>query len=261
MVTVLKLGGSVVTHKDDPETIDENALASAADAISRAVSHGRTQSEDRDGSRDGRQTADLVIVHGGGSFGHHYAAKHGVSSTDGTTDAKAVTEIHAAMGRLNRAVVMRLQAEGVDALPVRPLSVAHRNPSGLDFPVGQIRSMLEEGFVPVVHGDVVVHEGRGATILSGDDIVVTLARSLDADSVGLCSTVPGVLDDEDEVIEEIHALEDVAQYLGGSDATDVTGGMSKKVETLLELESEASIFALADLDTFLKTGSAGTVLE
>ncbi|MFC7133773.1 MULTISPECIES: isopentenyl phosphate kinase [Salinibaculum] len=248
MTTVLKLGGSVVTEKDSPETVDHVTL----DEVAAAVGAGL---ETDDGT-------DLVVVHGGGSFGHHHAAAHEVTTTDGTHDATAVREIHGAMGALNEAVLDALSGHGVEAVPVHPLSVAHRNEDGeLDLPAAGVDRMLREGFVPVLHGDVVAHEGKGATILSGDDIVVSLAQSLAADRVGLCSTVPGVLDEDGSVIPTVTAFEDVADALGGSDATDVTGGMAGKVRALLDLDVPASIFSPADLSVFLAGGTPGTVVR
>jgi isopentenyl phosphate kinase len=246
MTTVLKLGGSAITVKDDPETVDEAALSRAASVV--AEQH---TPQDR-----------LVVVHGGGSFGHHHAATHGVTETEGTYDADAVLAIHRAMGRLNDAVVDELRGAGLEAVPVRPLSAASRDRHGdLSLPAGQVETMLGEGFVPVVHGDVIAHASEGATILSGDSIVVSLARSLGADRVGLCSTVPGVLDDEGAVIERIESYDEVASVLGASESTDVTGGMAGKVRRLLELDASASIFDLNALDEFLETGAAGTVVR
>jgi isopentenyl phosphate kinase len=244
MVTVLKLGGSVITDKDTAETVDDAALSRAADAIASAA--------DREGS-------PLVLVHGGGSFGHHHAARHGVSTTEGTRDAAALTEIHRAMGELNASVVDALQERGVAALPVRPLSLALRREE-LEVPLDGIELMLSEGFVPVLHGDVVVDAGNGGTILSGDEIVVAMARGLDADRVGLCSTVPGVLDAAGDVIPAIGSYDEVAAAVGDSDATDVTGGMAGKVRRLLALGAPAAVFDLAALDRFLETGRAGTIV-
>lgn len=246
MLTVLKLGGSVITEKDTPETVAADALDRAATAIAESRSPGD----------------DIVIVHGGGSFGHHHASNHGVSSTDGSHDGAGLLEIHRAMGRLTDAVLDSLAGHEVEGLPVRPLSAAYRKGDGsVDFAVGSIRTMLAEGFVPVINGDVIAHAGEGGTIISGDTIVVSLARALEADRVGLCSTVPGVLDDEGAVIPEIDEYETVQSVLGGSDATDVTGGMAAKVRRLLELESPASIFDLESLPAFLETGTAGTVVR
>jgi len=252
MVTVLKLGGSVITEKERPETLDGAALDRAADAVADATAGtGGTDVADA--------PSDLVVVHGGGSFGHHHAERHGVRTDAGTDDAGAAMDIHGAMTTLNRVVLERLQDRGVPALPVHPLSLAHRERSGaLSLPAGGIETLLGEGFVPVLHGDVVAHEGEGATVLSGDEIVAELAGALAADRVGLCSTVPGVLDSEGAVIDRIEDYDDVADALGDSAATDVTGGMAGKVRTLLDAGAPAWVFDLDGLPAFLSGDSPGT---
>jgi isopentenyl phosphate kinase len=237
---VLKLGGSVITEKGEPETLDGPALATAADAVAGAAT-------------------DLVVVHGAGSFGHHAADRHDVGVDSGTRDAGAAMAVHGAMTTLDRFVLDRLHARDVPALPVHPLSAASRNAEGeLDLPLGQVSTMLDEGFVPVLHGDVVVHAGEGVTVVSGDEVVVRVASDLGADRVGLCSAVPGVLDADGDVLRRIDAFDEVAGALGGSDATDVTGGMAGKVRTLLDLDVPAHVFDLDGLDAFLAGGSPGT---
>lgn len=249
-LVVLKLGGSVVTDKDEEETVDVDALASVGQAIGAAVSSPDPGVE------------QLVVVHGGGSFGHHHAAAFGVSRSDGTTDVEAIRTIHDAMGRLNKAVLDFLGDAGVDAVPVRPFSVAHRDPRGaLTLHTDPVEAMLDEGFVPVLHGDVVTHATEGATILSGDELVTHIARSIGAARVGVCSTVPGVLDDEDAVIPEVTAMADVRPFLGESESTDVTGGMTAKVAALLDLGSPATIFGPDDLQAFLAGDRVGTRID
>ena len=243
MRVVLKLGGSVVTRKGEREVVDDESLDRAADAVADAP-------------------GDLVVVHGGGSFGHPAAEAHGLSRTEGTHDAAAALDVHDAMGLLSDAVVSRLQDRGVDALPVHPLSAAVRDATGhLDLSVGPIVAMLSEGFVPVLHGDVVVHAGEGVTIVSGDELVVELAQAIDAERVGLCSAVPGVLDVHGDVVDRIRAYDDVADALGGSDSTDVTGGMAAKVRTLLDLGVPAHVFGLDGLSAFLAGGAPGTLVD
>ncbi|WP_439026349.1 isopentenyl phosphate kinase [Haloarchaeobius sp. DT45] len=240
--TILKLGGSVITDKERAETVDGPALDRAADAV---AGHD-----------------DIVVVHGGGSFGHHNAKAYGVSTTEGTHDVDGVLDIHNAMKALNGMVLRRLHERDVPAVPVHPFSAASRDEAGeLTLPAQQVQTMLDEGFVPVLHGDVVAHAGEGVTVLSGDEIVTSLAAALDASRVGLCSTVPGVLDAEDAVIPRIEAYEDVADVLGGADTTDVSGGMAGKVKTLLALGMPASIFGLDALADFLGGESPGTTIE
>lgn len=244
---VLKLGGSVITEKDDPETLDGPALDAAADAVADALAG---------------DVSNLVVVHGAGSFGHHHASRHGVTKTEGSHEAAAAVEINRSMKTLDEFVLARLHDRDVPAVPVHPFSAASRDRHGtLTLPTGQVRTMLGEGFVPVLHGDVVAHEGAGVTILSGDEVVVEVAEGVDADRVGFCSTVPGVLDDADEVIPEIRSYDEVARYLGDSDATDVTGGMAGKVRELLELGAPASIFGPGALGEFLSGGTPGTRID
>ena len=244
---VLKLGGSVVTEKDRDETVDGAALERAAGAIGDA---GR-------GSDTG-----LVVVHGGGSFGHPHAEAWGASTTDGVSDVEGVNAIHGAMTVLNEFVLRALQDEGVPAVPVHPFSAAHRDADGdLTLPSGQVRTLVDEGFVPVLHGDLVAHAGEGATVLSGDEVVTSLADSLSADRVGVCSTVPGVLDADDDVVPEITSFAAVEGVLGGSAATDVSGGMAGKVRALLDLGSPASIFDLDALPAFLDGDQPGTTVD
>ena len=241
---VLKLGGSVVTNKDEPETVARAGLREAAEAI--GITAG----------------LDLVVVHGGGSFGHPAAEAAGASLESGITDTHEIREIHGAMGRLNEAVLDALHREGVPAVPVRPFSAGYRDRTGeIVLPSEQIAAMLGEGFVPVLHGDVITTAGAGATIVSGDELVVSLARTLEAEAVGLCTTVPGVLDVDENVIPEIDRFEAVASVLDGSDATDVTGGMAGKVRALLELEATSQIFDLSGLPAFLAGGTPGTRID
>ncbi|EMA36599.1 isopentenyl phosphate kinase [Halococcus hamelinensis] len=241
--TVLKLGGSVITDKSSPETLDGDHLARATDAV--AAFEG-----------------ELVLVHGGGSFGHHHASEHGITTTAGSHDAEGARAVHDAMRRLNDALLDALRERGVPALPVHPLSAATRDDSGeLSLATGVVETMLDEGFVPVVQADVVAHAGRGVTVVSGDELVVVLATALDADRVGVCSGVPGVFDTDGVVIDRIDSFADVRAALGGSDATDVTGGMSAKVEALLGLDAPAWVFGLDDLDGFFDGASPGTRVD
>ncbi|WP_254544253.1 isopentenyl phosphate kinase [Halomarina pelagica] len=240
MTTILKLGGSVVTDKDTPETVDAAALDRIAAAVSAADD-------------------DLVLVHGGGSFGHHHASEHGISRTRGTHDYEGVVAVHAAMKRLNDTVLDAFHAQDVPAVPVHPFSAGFRNAvSDLVLPTGQVRVLVREGFVPVVHGDVIAHEGKGATVVSGDELVVELADHLDADRVGLCSAVPGVYDEDGEVIERVESLEQIGGAIGGSDSTDVTGGMAAKVRELLSLSVPAFVFELDEVEAFLAGDDPGT---
>ena len=108
--------------------------------------------------------------------------------------------------------------------------------------------------------DPFIHYGIAAAVDALRDSGLTI-DSENADRVGVCSTVPGVLDEDGEVIPRIAAFDDVAAALGGSDVTDVSGGMAAKVRALLELESRAHVFGPDSLEAFLAGEPAGTTIE
>lgn len=242
MTTVVKLGGSVITEKEDRETLDDRSLSRAAAAIAAAEE-------------------EVVVVHGAGSFGHPHAAEHGVTETTGTHDHEAVAAIHGAVTTLTQFVVSRLHAENAPAVPVHPLSAGYRDEQGTHLPTGAVETLLAEGFLPVTHGDGISHAGAGMTVVSGDELIVTLARALDADRVGLCSAVPGVLANDGEVIDRIESFESVSSVFGENPGADVTGGMAGKVQRLLELDAPAFVFGIEELETFLDGRDAGTRIE
>ena len=243
MTTVLKLGGSIITHKDAVEAVDEVHLTALATAIA--------------------DTPDpLVIVHGGGSFGHHHAATHGVSSTAGTTDPTVIMAIHSAMRRLNQAVVERLISAGVLAVPMAPLGFAYRGRADeLQLESAPMALALERGFTPVCFGDIIMDAGRGASILSGDHLVSAVAQQMDADRIGLCGDVPGVLDAEGGIFERITSFEAVADSIHSSAVTDVTGGMAGKIRGMLALGRPVRIFGADDLSGFLTGEPVGTLVD
>lgn len=106
-----------------------------------------------------------------------------------------------------------------------------------------IKLMLENGFVPVLHGDVVMDLELGACVLSGDQIVPYLAKELKIARLGLGSAEEGVLDKNGKPVPEItpETFENFKHYIRGSESTDVTGGMLGKVQELLELSKTSCI--------------------
>ncbi len=242
MTVVLKLGGSVITDKAHERSVDHAALDRVAAAIS-----------------DRRDPA-LVLVLGGGSFGHPPADRHGLSTAVGTSDAAAVAEVHDAMLAFVGLVVDRLVDEGVPAMAFHPLSMGVRRGGSPRLQLDAVSAALEAGFVPVVHGDGIVTADDGVTIVSGDEIVVTATRALEADRVGLCTGVSGVLDADGAVVEHVADYEAVADLFEGPDGVDVTGGMAAKVRRLLDLDRPAAIFGIEGVSRFLAGEQPGTTV-
>jgi isopentenyl phosphate kinase len=226
----LKLGGSVLTDKTAPESLNDMLLHDVVLAIA-AVLHQRP-------------TLQLLIGHGGGSFGHYWAAKYGTHL--GAHDADGwhgVARVADAMGRLNRAVVAALLDTGVNAIGVQPSAsalAAERQLRQLD--TGTLERMLAAGLVPVVHGDVVLDTAQGAAVASTEMLFSYLAPRLQPQRIVLIGeagvfTADPRRDPGAQRISEINTanISAVLHHLGGSHGTDVTGGMATKVREMWRL--------------------------
>lgn len=234
---VVKLGGSVITEKNGPCRIDRKRLA----AISRAIS--------------GRKGVPLTLVHGAGSCGHPQAERHRLKDGVDGTNRKGIAVTHAAVARLNRAVVQALRREGVEAEGIHPLHLCVAENGRIVFlPLEPLERLRSLGITPVLHGDVVADRVRGASIVSGDQLVTFLATGLMCSRVGVATNVKGVLGPGGKVVPRIDAASVGDIPIGGSGARDVTGGMRGKVEELLRLAAqgiESHVFHVSRLGAFL----------
>jgi isopentenyl phosphate kinase len=233
---VLKLGGSVVTDKAGDCAIRTDRISACAGEIAR------------------RPEIQMVLVHGAGSCGHPQAHRHRLDRGIPPGDIAGIPETHSAVVRLNTAIVEALRAAGRNAVGIHPLGHCVAKGGRLQGPDWRpVDLLLSLGVTPVLHGDVVVDIARGASIVSGDQIVVSLARALSPDRVGLATDVPGVLGADGTVLERIRRG-DARVLARGSRNTDVTGGMGGKLAELLALADEgigSSIFHASRIGDFL----------
>lgn len=226
-ITLLKLGGSVLTDKSKPYTARHDVIRSLAEEIREAL--------------DSHSGMRLIIGNGGGSFPHH-PAKEG-KLTGGIKDAwqlEHLVETHRAAGELNHMLVSALVKAGVPAVAVKPSSAAYSDGREIvDFNVLMLEELLKLGAVPVVHGDVLVDLKQGCSIASTEKLFRYLAGMLKVKRVVVGTNVEGVLDDEGRIIPEISSksIPSIRKHLKGAGATDVTGGMLHKVELLLDIAS------------------------
>ena len=109
---------------------------------------------------------------------------------------------------------------------------------------------------------------RGAGIVSGDQLVSSLARSLRTEIVALGTAVDGVIFNGRPLAEvRRDDLARIGSELGASAGVDVTGGMRGKLEELLGLADEGirSLIFNANkkgmIERVLAGDRAGTLVE
>lgn len=222
---LLKLGGSLITDKTGVEQVRLEVVSRLANEIARA--------------RAKKPNLQLIVGHGGGSFGHIAAARHKTRQGVKTGEQwHGFAAVHAAMARLNRLVVEALLAAGVPALSLQPSALAFcENGRISSINVAPIQAALAAGLVPVIYGDVAFDTVRGGTIISTEEIMAALAESLRPSWLLLAGVTGGVLDEKEAVIPTITPANilQIEDALRGSHGIDVTGGMLSKVTGMVAL--------------------------
>lgn len=244
---IVKIGGSVITDKKRPFTVRKRDLSRLAHEVSKCKS-------------------PLIVVHGGGSFGHpiadRYKLKEGYRHPLQRTGI-ALTRL--AMNRLNACVVYALYSAGVPAISVQPSAcMTLKNGKIASADLKPLMKMLELGMVPVLYGDVVPDIARGVSILSGDSIVAYLARKLRAERVIVGVDVDGVYTANPKIRKDARLLRVITpttwrklSFTADEETKDVTGGMGYKIKELLEL---AKIGIESEIVNALKPGVVRRVL-
>ena len=196
-----------------------------------------------------------VLVHGGGRSATKVAAQLGIETkmVNGrrVTDAEMLDVVTMVYGGLvNKRVVARLQAHGVNAIGLTGADVdvirSHKRPlkNGIDYGfVGDVdkadghmlSTLIEAGITPVMAP--LTHDGQGNILnTNADTIAAETAKALapyyDV-TLTFCFEKKGVLsnpDDDDSVIPVI-TRDDFNRYV--ADGT-IAGGMIPKIENALD---------------------------
>jgi isopentenyl phosphate kinase len=222
---ILKLGGSVITDKNGELAAKTEDINRIAEEIKRS------------------NTESLVIVHGGGSFGHPTAQKYGIK--DGLKDPSqklGFSETHHVMTVLNGLIMDALVWHEIPSLSITPSScVVTENGRIKHFDETVLRRCIQMGFVPVLYGDAVLDEKMGFTVLSGDQLVAYLAVKLNAEKIVIGVDTDGLYEADPKVDKNakpylrlnLDQLKRVQAKFGKAQTTDVTGGMAGKIAELI----------------------------
>ncbi len=240
----LKLGGSLITDKTQPYTPLLDVMDDLALQIKTAL---QTHPNLR-----------LVLGHGAGSFGHvpasEYKTRDGLPLPPKSTPLshrerdeteenywEGFAEVWYQASSLNRYVMKALHNAGVHAIALPPsASVIASDGQVSLWDTTPIRMALATGIVPVVFGDTVFDEVRGGTILSTEDLFLSLAAALSPERIllaGLEAAVWADFPERTKIVETItpQSFHEIKAGVGKSAAADVTGGMESKVKQMLEV--------------------------
>jgi isopentenyl phosphate kinase len=213
-VVLIKLGGSVVTHKERPMTMNKIAI----DQIFKTFMSVKVP---------------IIVIHGGGSFGHYWSVKYDMHSKPDKYPSDGIAVVHESMISLNHKLVKSMIKFNLNPYSVSPFSfVSNNKPHARK--IVELASMTGDKIIPVTYGDIVYRTNHKYSILSGDELMTMLSYALRPKKVIFAVNVDGVYRDP-RTKELINTVEEESLIKFSNVNFDITGGMKRKVREALKI--------------------------
>ncbi|MFB3152426.1 MAG: isopentenyl phosphate kinase [Nitrosopumilaceae archaeon] len=223
---LLKLGGSVITNKEKPLS-------------------ARTKTIDNIVSKLKRIDEPIVIVHGGGSYGHYWSVKFGMHTKPAKYDNKGVAIVKKSMVDLNKIILDSFLKNKLNPYGLPPTDFVSGN-KPIPKKIKEIKKIASSGLIPITYGDALWYGKKKSYILSGDKIMTMLAKVLRPRLSIFLLNVDGLFLDfkQKKLINDINDEKPSFTKI----SNDVTGGMKRKVD-------EASKISKMGLKVFFTNGN------
>ncbi|MDA4110964.1 MAG: isopentenyl phosphate kinase [Thaumarchaeota archaeon] len=229
-LVIIKLGGSLITDKDRPLSINLSNLRVVCREISSYLST--------------KIPSKIFLIHGGGSFGHFFAKRFGLTTTfSKLLKPEGIAMTLGSMLQLHSIVLEQLNSKEVFCATILPSELMSIDGKRLT-PNGVMRAVttISAGLTPITFGYVMV-DRRGSRIVSGDEIALALARRFRSKKVIFAMDVDGIYPSsklEGEILPMVSSNRKIdwlqREY-------DVTGGIGEKLRTGLQLsKAGAEVF-------------------
>lgn len=247
---IIKMGGSVITDKSVPLSFRKSAVRALAGAVS-----------------DIAKAEPVILVHGGGSFGHHYSVKYDMHTKPDRYDLEGFAVVRNSMVTLNGMVLDELVRGGLRPYACPPSVIVYSGDAPYRRPdepgndvagkffaiperVQELAAVADSGLCPVLYGDAMWRGNHMSYILSGDVIMYVLSAMLRPRLAVFAMDVDGLYTDPEsgDLVRRVGS--ESARFATGSSKTreDVTGGMARKVQV-------AGQIAAAGMDVFFVNGN------
>jgi isopentenyl phosphate kinase len=231
-ITILKLGGSLLTDKAIPYKVREGILDSIALEVAECMDLGLIE--------------QLLLIHGVGSFGHPPVIEYKLY--EGFKDVNQLFNLSK-----TQSIVSKLRSMIVDSfikagIPVNLMytssMLVKKEGKIATFAFDALKGFLSLGMVPLIGGDIVYDEDIGFSVYGGDLFATHITRELGAHQLIFASDVEGVYDrdpklhSDAEMIKEIsiNTIEGIVQGMEGSNNTDITGRMKGKLLSIVAIK-------------------------
>ncbi|MFQ5496413.1 MAG: isopentenyl phosphate kinase [Nitrosopumilus sp.] len=205
---LIKLGGSIITNKEKPLSARRKTI----DNISKSLK---------------KIKEPIVVVHGGGSYGHFWSVKYDMHTKERKYDPRGVAVVKNSMIELNKIILDSFLKNKLNPYCLPPTDFMAGN-KPIAKKIKEIEKISKSGLIPVTFGDALWYGQNKTFILSGDKIMTHLAKIL---KPKLCIFAL----DEDGLYSDLKSKKLIYELRGEhpsitENKMDVTGGMTRKVE-------------------------------
>lgn len=223
---LLKLGGSIITDKDRPITVRRKVVDNLGKTISKI-------------------SEPVIIIHGGGSFGHYWSVKYNMHTKPSTTKSIGVARVRESMISLNDTITKSFIKSKLPIYSIPPSVFMIGNKPI----VSKIKEILQytPKMIPMTYGDALLYDKNRYYILSGDVIMSIFAKILKPRLVIFTTNVDGLYSDL-KTKKIFSVVKNDTKGIITDNPKDVTGGMVRKV-------AEAKKISKMKYDTFFINGN------
>jgi isopentenyl phosphate kinase len=247
-LTIIKLGGSLLTDKTKPYTYREKVLQSVSREIRECLDEGLIES--------------LVLLHGVGSYGHPPVLKHKLHKGFlGPDQLLPLSKTQEDVATLRHIIVKEFQNADVPVCLMYPSSmVISEKMKMVDYFLEPLKRFASIGMIPLLGGDILIDREMGWSVGSGDQLAVIIARELGAKRMLFASDTSGIYDADPKLnpdaslIEEVdlNELEQVLEQMGAAGTADASGRMKGKLRSialavdLIQEGLEVAVFSMME---------------
>ena len=225
---IIKLGGSVITFKERPLSPNYQAIDKIANII-----------------KELKKTFKIIIVHGGGSFGHYWSVKYDMHTMPFAYSDEGVAKVRESMIKLNSIIVEKLIALDIKPFSIQASSFVFNN-LPYDDRILDIADMIKDnGLTPITYGDVIYTSNGNFSILSGDSLMKIMSKVLKPKLSIFTTNVDGIYDNitNGNLVPEILLDKSASPLTNNIDNKiqfselmfDVTGGMKRKISESIDI--------------------------
>ena len=223
---LVKLGGSIITNKKKPLSPRKKTIDSIVYSLRKVKE-------------------DMVLVHGGGSYGHYWSVKYDMHTKPANYNIRGVSIVKNSMIELNKIILDSFLKNKLNPYCLPPSNFM-LGTKPITKKINEIKKIANSGLIPITFGDALWYANKKSYILSGDQIMSILARVIRP-------RLSIFILNEDGLYSNLKSKKLINEFKNEKisikkDTMDVTGGMTRKV-------SEATNISKMGLKVFFVNGN------